>query len=514
MQTKTPQFDILLDEILEKLIPHKRICKWKGEHPHCEGEFEINKEDIEFLKMLRVPAPNFCPTCRRMKRFVHMNQLRLFKRECNAPGHNESMISILPEECPFPVYDYVYFISDDFDPFFFKQKYDENISPHEQLFKMRKIFPMPSFLNRDPSSVNSDYSNGGRNLKNGYYVMGCYNSENIWYSGLTRNSKDVMDSGLINDSDHVYRSVLSDHIYKSSFIYFSNDCTDSMFLFDCRNCDNCFGCVNLRGVKYRVWNIQLSKGDYEEFIKTVYPFSIDAMKKYREKFWTLVKSLPVNASRNVSVENVSGTLLRNSRNLYDVIDVDNSEHIRHADGCLSHQDSMDILFSGGKSSLLYGTTNIGSHSSNVKFSVSSKLVTNSEFVFNSKNLDYCFMCFGLQNKSYCIFNIQYNPEEYFSLVDKIKTEMLKRGEYEDGLGFEFSAQAYNFSMGQRYFPLSDNEIIKLGGYVAKEPETNAGNVKIFSSEEVPQTINEVSDDIVNHAIKCEVTGKPFRIIPS
>ena len=514
MESKTPKFDILLDETLKNLAPHKRICKWQGQHLHCEGEFEIETEDIAFLKMLRAPVPNFCPTCRRMRRLVHMNLIRLFKRPCNTPSHNESMISILPEECPFPVYDYKYFISDEFDPFSFGIKYQDGSDPLEILFEMRKRFPMPSFLNRDPSSINSEYSNGGRNLKNGYYVFGCYNDEDVWYSGLVRNSRQIMDSRVLGNSDYVYRSMFSNHIYKSSFVYFSKDCTDCTFLFDCKNCTNCFGCVNLRNAKYCIWNKQLSKEAYEDFLKLISPLSITAVQEYKEKFWNLVKSLPVNASRNISVENVDGVLLRNTRNVYNTTDSEDSEHMRYVDGGLSHKDSMDVLYSGGHSSLLYSCINIGSQSSNVKFSVSSKFCTNCEFIFNSKNLNNCFMCFGLQDKSYCVLNKQYSPEEYFALVDKIKCAMWEKGKYGDGLPIEFSAQAYNFSMGQIMFPLNKTEILKLGGYIAQEPETNAGNTEIFSTKEIPQTIDKVSDDIINHAIKCEVTGRPFRITQS
>ncbi len=514
MKSKTPQFDKLLDEILKGLIPHSRTCRWKGEHKHCEGEFEITQDDIDFLKMLRVPAPNFCPTCRRMKRFVHMNFSKFSKRACNVPEHNESIISIFPEECPFPVYDYQYFISDKFDAFSHGVKLRERINPYSTLLKLRKNFPMPSFLNKDPLSINSEYSNGGRDTKNIYYAFACYHSENVWYSGLMRKSKDIMDSQTISSSSYVYRGIFSDNIYKSSFIYFSKDCTDSMFLFDCRNCDSCFGCVNLRNAKYCVWNEQLSKEDYEDFIKSISPFKRDSLVKYKEKLWNLVKSLPINASRNTAVKNVNGVSLKNTRNVYDVTDSDNSEHIRHSDGCLSHQDSMDILFSGGNSSMLYGTTNIGSQSSNVKFSVSSKFSRDSEFIFNCNNVHHCFMSFGLRDKSYCILNIQYSKEKYYELIDKIKTQMLENGEYDDGLDMEFSAQAYNFSMGQIHFPLSNDEVIKLGGYVAKEPETNVGKTKVLIASEVPQTINLVSHDIINYAIKCEVTGRPFRITSS
>jgi hypothetical protein len=514
MESKTPQFDALLDEILEKLVPHKRICKWNGEHQYCEREFDITKEDIEFLKLLRAPAPNYCPTCRRIRRFNNMGWSQLFKKKCNAPGHTESMISIFSEACPFPVYDYKYFADDEFDPFSFGIKYEEMKSPMTTLLNFRKKFPVPSFLNRDPSSINSEYSNGGRNLKNGYYVMACYHVEDAWYSLMINKSRNVMDSYTIIDSEFVYGSVNSDHLYKSSFVYFSSNCTDSNFLFDCRNCMDCFGCVNLRNARYCVYNKQLTKEDYESFIDSITPFSRNILKECSEKFWQLVKSLPLNGPRIISSNDVVGAKIINSRKLFNVTDGVNSENIRHADGALSHKDSMDILYSGGHSSLLYMCTNIGSQSSRVKFSISSKFCVNCEFVFNSKNLNNCFMCFGLQNKSYCILNKQYEEKEYFKIIDEIKTTMLQIGEYSDGPGFEFSPQAYNFSIGQILYPLNEEQIKKFGGYIAEEPETNVGDIEILKKDQIPQTINEVTDDILNKAISCEITNRPFKIIPS
>ena len=126
--SKTPQFDEKLDAILAELKPHTRTCLWKGKHQYCEGDFEIMAEDIEFLKMLRVPAPNYCPTCRRMRRLPHMGMIQLFKRVCDAPNHGEMMISIFSKECPFPVYDYKYFIGDEFNPFDFGVEYDPKMN--------------------------------------------------------------------------------------------------------------------------------------------------------------------------------------------------------------------------------------------------------------------------------------------------------------------------------------------------------------------------------------------------
>ena len=512
--SKTPRFDKLLDEILANLTPHSRVCRWAGLHIHCEGEFEISKGDIEFLKMLRVPAPNFCPTCRRIRRLTQKDSSRLFKRSCNVSNHNESMISIFPKECPFPVYDYKYFMGDSFDAFSFGLEYKDGASPLAILFALRKVFPMPSFLNKDPSTINSEYSNGGRNLKNGYYVTGCFFSENLWYCNSMNKVKDGMDSRVIDESDHVYGSVYSDHIYKSSFVYFSKDCTDSIFLFGCRNCDKCFGSVNLRNAKYCVWNKQLSEKEYKDFIKSIYPLSREKIKDMEDKFWLLVKSSPINASANTNIENCNGVLLRDAKNIFDATASKDTENVRHIDGSFFLNDSMDTLFSGGHSSLLYSTINTGNHSSNVKFSSHSKILLDCEFVFNCSNLINCFMCFGLRDKSYCILNKQYSAEEYYKLLDKIKYEMLKIGEYGDGLGMEFSAQAYNFSLSQIVFPLSEEQIIKLGGYIAEEPETNISNEQILTNADIPKYIDDVNDDIVEKAIECKVTGRPFRIIQS
>lgn len=514
MQSKTPHFDSILDVLLAGLVPHTRKCIWAGMHPHCESDFDITDKDIEFLTLLRVPTPSYCPTCRRIRRGAFMGTNRLFKRSCDVPGHSESVISVLPPECPFPVYDYMHFISDAFDPFSFGTTYTKGESPLEVLHALRRIFPMPSFLNRDSLSINSEYSNGGRNLKNGYFAFGCFSSENMWYSNFSLKSKDVMDSRSIRYSEFVYHSLSSDYVYKSSYIYFSSHIIESMFLFDCRNCDYCFGCVNLRNKKYCIFNEQYTKEDYESFIASITPLSRDHIVQFQEKFWTLVKKLPMNASHNIGSSNVSGVGLVHSNDVYDIVDADNSQHVRYAEGILSHKDSMDILFSGGHSHNLYSTMNVGSESSNVKFSVSSKFCTDCEFVFNSKNLSNCFMCFGLQNKSYCILNIQYTPEEYCVLLDELKTAMLSRGEYGDGLGFEFSAQPYNFSTVGATYPLDVNFIRQHGGYVISEPETNMGDMDVVDATMIPLTITGVTSDILNKAIMCTQTHRPFRIIAS
>ena len=211
MVSKTPQFDEAINEILKNLVPETRTCIWSGLHQYCKGNFEVEQEDIEFLKFFKVPPPLYCPPCRRMRRFVYMNTTRLFKRVCNAPGHSEQMISAFPSECPFDVVDYKYYMSEAFDPLSFGVVYNNNKSVLDQIFDLRKRIPVPSLLNRDPSSVNSDYSMGGRDSKNCYFTSGCYSVEDAWYSGMVSNSREIMDGRAIRHCDTVYFSLASNH---------------------------------------------------------------------------------------------------------------------------------------------------------------------------------------------------------------------------------------------------------------------------------------------------------------
>jgi hypothetical protein len=511
MVSKTPQFDSAIEKIIESLVPHTRECLWAGKHKYCEGNFEITNDDINFLKIFKVPPPKYCPTCRRIRRFVCVNTIRLFKRPCDAPGHREQVISTFSIECPFSVVDYKYYMSDEFDPFSYGADYVSGVSVLDQLFSFRKNVPIPSLLNRDPSSINSEYSGGGRDSKNCYFTSGCFHSEDIWYSGLVNKSREVMDSRAIRNSDTIYQVLNSEHLYKCAFVYFSKDCSDSTLLFDCRNCDHCFGSVNLRNKRYVIFNEQKTKEEYDNFISKNTPLSYNALLGYQKKFWALVKSNPVNASRNSNNENVSGVLIESSRNLFDITDAHKAENIRHADGMLSHHDSMDVLFSGG-SEQVYQVCNVGSYSSKVKFSAYSKFTTDCEFVFNSKNISNCFMCVGLESKSFCILNKQYSEEEYWPIVDQIKTDMLTRGEYGEFFDMKFSPQAYNFSLAGINFPLTEDVVNNIGGYFGKEPETNMDGMVVVSGDNLPDTIDAVDDSFIQKGIICEVTGRPFRII--
>lgn len=513
MESKTPQFDKLLDEIFKKIVPHERECIYRDISRYCEKRFKIIDEDIEFYKMLRVSPPKCCPTCRRQRRFAFNNRINLYKRKDNAFQTEKNIISYVPPISPLIVYNLDYYRSFVWDPVSFAIKYDPTQIFFDQFYNLRIKIPQYAIV-RDPSSINSEYSLNGRNLKNGYLVSGGRFSENVWYSIYINDSREIMDSQDTHNCEQCLEVILAKNLNRCFFCYFSSDCLDSYFLYDCRNCQNCFGCTNLRNKKYCFFNKQLSKDEYEKKVKSCNLDSRLGLKKAKESFWEFVKSNPVRASRSIRAIDSSGVLIINSKNCHNVTSCENAEHERYVDMVMDHKDSMDV-YSSGNSELLYEVSAVGANTTNVKFSFASKNISNSEFVINCHNCHFCFACIGLENKDYHIFNYPYKPEEYFKELDKIKSSLLNKEEYGEFFPYRFNTFAYNGSEADLSYPLSSiEEIKKLGALYQPSIEIETKGIKILKDEDVPNFIGEVKNDILDKAIICEKTGRPFKIIES
>lgn len=127
-----------------------------------------------------------------------------------------------------------------------------------------------------------------------------------------------------------------------------------------------------------------------------------------------------------------------------------------------------------------------------------------------KNL---FACIGLKNKSYCILNKQYTKEEYETLVPKIIEHMIKIGEWGEFFPSSLSPFGYNETVAAEYFPLSKELALQDGRFNWSDYEPPFPKAdKVIPVDKLPDDIKDIPDDILNWAIECEVTGKPFRII--
>jgi hypothetical protein len=129
---------------------------------------------------------------------------------------------------------------------------------------------------------------------------------------------------------------------------------------------------------------------------------------------------------------------------------------------------------------------------------------------NSKN---CFWCIWLKNnEEYCILNKQYTEEEYNKTVPKIIEKMKQDNEWGEFFLSSMSPFWYNETTANDYFPLKKEEAIK-DRYNWSDYESPIPNVeRIIPANKLPENISDIPANILNWAIECEVTKKPFRII--
>ncbi|HRI36444.1 MAG TPA: hypothetical protein PK765_05260 [bacterium] len=119
---------------------------------------------------------------------------------------------------------------------------------------------------------------------------------------------------------------------------------------------------------------------------------------------------------------------------------------------------------------------------------------------------------GLKNQSYCIFNKSYSREEYDRLCAKIVGHMRETGEWGEFFPSEYSPFGYNESSASEYFPLSSDEARSRGlpwsDYEAPEPKM----ARILVGDNIPLDARLSPPDILDCAIRCEVSGRLFRLV--
>lgn len=505
--SKTPQFDQALKEILEGLKPHQRTCQ------QCQKVFDIYQQDIEFYQKLRVPPPTLCPDCRQQRRLGwRINFLPIFyKKSCSAPGHSEKVIAFYSEQNPVKVYDDNYYLSDKWDGLQFGRDYDFSKPFFEQFNQLALDVPHQT-LQKDPKSLNCDYVVSGVSSKNCYYVVVPYHSEDVYYSYLPIFSKDCLDISVAGFSEQCYESINLDSCYNCCFCYESMGCLDSFFLYDCRNCSHCFGGVNLRHKKYYFFNEPLSKEEYKEKIKEINLGRRTILRDYQRKFEELLGGAIRRNLLHVKADNVFGNDTKWCQDCFYCFGIFNSENLRYTASVDKCHDLMDF-FGAGHSFFSYDSTGI-ENSNGLKFCCKVWNSLDLEYCSECRNCQYCFGCFGLRNKKYCIFNKQYSKEEYWQMVDKIKTAMLKRGEYGEFFPLKMSPYPYQDTSSQIEFPLTTQEIKERGWHWEDKPEDEVDLTKfkrVLKPEDVPDDIKDVSDEILNSVILCQETQKPFRI---
>lgn len=479
----------------------------------CQKDFTIEAEDFNFYEKIKVPPPSWCPECRRMRRFIQTNETVLYKRKCDFIG--KDIFSMYEASAPFPVYETDIWYGDEWDPYEYGMDFDENKPFFEQILELQSKVPRMSLV-RQGMSINSPYTHRVNDPKNSYMTFRASYPENCLYLYNGKYTKDCSDCAWIFDSELCYECINVENCYNVRFGQESKDCRDSSFLYACRNCSNCTLCVNLVNGEYGIWNKKYNREEYFKKLKELGLDNYSNVHKLQKEFEQFRKKFPQKAIASIKSEKVSGNWFSNCKNVresFDCVEVKDGKHLFMV---FMTEDCMDYYEWGNKAEQIYETVNSGINIARLYFCNQCWMGATDLYYCNTcPGARNCFGCVGLRKGEYAILNKKYSKKDYEMLKEKIIKQM-KEMPFTDKRGFKyyfgeffpemFSDFAYNETIANYHFPLSREEALARG-YSWKDRGKRDYKITL-KPEDLPQTIGEVTNSILNEVIECEDKDHP------
>lgn len=496
----------------------------------CRQSFEITQNDLDFYALISpvfsgkkepIPSPTLCPDCRQQRRLSYRNERKFYHRKCDLTG--KEVISIYSGDKPCRVFDQTAWWSDKWDQLATGRKIDPARAFFVQFHELSLSAPRPCIMNM--GSENSLYTHHSPYNKNCYMCINTGYCEDCHYlTNFSVHNKDCVDCLAIQKCERCVECVDTKQAAFSIFLQECINCAHCSFCYDCQGCQNCFGCWNLRHKQYCIANEQLTREQYEERMQRFWPKTWEELRRREREFREDIAKRAIHKYLNIDqCENVTGDHISRCKDVRDSYYMFECQDCAYCYDCGDLKNAMDVL------EPYHGELQYETHGCNIGHSlcVCSKCyecsnVLYSEYCFSCAD---CFGCFGLRRKKHCILNKQYTKEEYEQLVPKIIEHMRKppyhspngsgtgrAGEWGEFFPIELSPFAYNETVAQEYFPLTKEEVLKRGWKWRDEADEVPKVSKVIPAEKLPDSIEEVPDDIINWAIRCEATKRPFKII--
>jgi hypothetical protein len=410
-----------------------------------------------------------------------------------------------------PVYCDTCYSGDGWDPYAVSRDIDWS-KPF--LLQLKEIFNIQPriFQYRIGTVVNSDYGNSVVNSKDAYFAYSVIDSEHVAYSENIDKSRDTFDCLSVQKLDQCSWNINSEGNYNCHYVIDSENCIDSFFLFDCVNCQNCCLSTNQRNQQYVFKNQKLTKEAYQQALQELNLSTFSGFSNAQKEYNSLCKNAIHRYANILSSENVSGDLISNSKNIDNSFDIKDAEQISNSYRIIKAKDLMDCCWSlSGE--LSYESLSPSGNAFKQNFSVLCLGSKDMNYSLFCKNCSDCFGCVGLKNAKYCILNKQYSKEEYFVLIEKIKKHMSDAPyvdeynrvySYGEFLPYCFSPYAYNETVAHDFFPLTKADAER-SGYNWKDREKRDYAIST-STDQLPDAIEDVTDDILTQTIGCPNNG--------
>ncbi len=364
------------------------------------------------------------------------------------------------------------------------------------------------------NNENSDYINLTADSKNCYMLVESSNNEDCYHSYWLQQCKRCVDSCFSHWCEKSYEI---NNCFNCTNLQFSSNCqncSNSILLKNCIACSNCFWCINLQNQNYCIFNKQYTKEEYQQFINKIENNKSESLIKYKNKFDELDKQMIKKYTHVYNTENSICDYMNNSQNCvlcvdgYDAQDCKYGEHVwRNA------KNIMDVSTVGRDAQWIYESINNGISVYHDMFIAIWRDISNCIYCYSCFNSNNLFGCVWLRNKEYCIFNKQYTKTEYEKLVSQIISHMQSNWERWEFFPIQLSPFAYNESIAQEQYPLSQTKILENWyKYIDEQNSKIPSSVSTITIEEWKQDVESVNDDILQKIILCKQSWKPFRII--
>lgn len=420
------------------------------------------------------------------------------------------MISLYNPEAPYPVYCQDCWWSDSWDPLAYGTTVDFSRPFFEQYRELQLVVPRLALFNIH--SENSIYTNHSSNNKNCYMGVAFGDCEDCLYGHWVLHSRNVVDGLYLEHCEHCYECSYCQHCYQAYWCVHCAQVRDSLLCYECRNCEYCIGCVQLQHKRYQVLNESVSKAAFDSFRREI----LTSREKFAEVYQAyrrLKLTRPHRATLQINCENCMGDDLYNSRNSMHCFNCRELDDCRYMYDLGNNKSSMDCYEHGWlvQSELIYeshagmaGYRFIGCNTC-----ADSNHLMYSDLCFN--NCAHLFGCIGLKKKEHCILNREYSEREYETLVAQLIERMTTDHEWGEFFPGKYSPFGYNESVASEYHPLTEKVAIEQGFSYSTWHPAEPHPSEILDAEQLPTDIANASDKLLQSAIRCRVSKKPYRI---
>ncbi|MBU0619238.1 hypothetical protein KKD62_03320 [Patescibacteria group bacterium] len=136
----------------------------------------------------------------------------------------------------------------------------------QELDKIRLTVPRYPLHMEHANNCWGDYIYHSSNC---YFCFDSANNEDCGYLFDSHRNKNCYELEHSFWSELSYELIDSAHDYNCAYIYFSYSLINCDYMYACRSCEDCLGCVGLKNKKYCILNRQLTEKDYFTKVKQI-----------------------------------------------------------------------------------------------------------------------------------------------------------------------------------------------------------------------------------------------------